>query len=126
MKLTDKITKYMESNRIKSLADFARAANLPYTTVKNIFVKDNINIKVETLTKLKNVMQISLDALVDDNIDIDFEAIKNKKYIAGEVDVPENVVISIGRGGKRSIYTIDEKDAAVVDNLLERLAKKNE
>ena len=58
MKLTDKITKYMESNRIKTLADFARAANLPYTTVKNIFVKDNINITVETLIKLKNVMQI--------------------------------------------------------------------
>lgn len=126
MKLTDKITKYMECNRIKTLADFARAADLPYTTVKNIYVKDNINIKVETLTKLKAAMQITLDELVDDNIDVDFEAIKNKKYIDGNIDVPENTVVSIGRGGKRSVYTITDNDAIIVDNLLNRLGKKHE
>lgn len=126
MRLTDKITKYMECNNIKTLADFARAADLPYMTVKNLFVKDNINIKVETLTKLKAAMQITLDKLVDDSIDVDFEAIKNKKYIDGKVDVPENTVISIGRGGKRLIYAISDNDAAIVDNLLERLGKKHE
>ena len=38
----------------------------------------------------------------------------------------DNTVISIGRGGKRSIYTIADSDALIVDNLLERLGKKNE
>ena len=126
MKLPDKITKYMASNHIKTIADFARAADLPYTTVKNLFVKDNINVKVETLIKLKNTLKISLDDLVDNDVDIDFEAIKNKEYIDGKVNIPENTVISIGRGGKRSVYLISENDAAIVDNLLERLGKKNE
>lgn len=126
MKLTDKITNYMACNNIKTLADFARLANLPYMTIKNLFIKDNINIKVETLTKLKNALNITLDELVDDNINVDFESIKNKKYINGKIDVPENTVISIGRGGKRSIYSIDPKDASIVDNLLERLSKKHE
>lgn len=35
-----------------------------------------------------------------------------------------NLVVSIGRGGKRTIYNISDEDAAIVDNLLERLGKK--
>ena len=125
MKLTDKITNFMLVNHIKTLADFARQVDLPYSTVDSIFKKSS-NITASTLLKLKNLMVISADELLDDNIDVNFEQLKNKKYINGDVDVPDNTVISIGRGGKRSIYTIADSDALIVDNLLERLGKKNE
>lgn len=125
MKLTDKIKDFMDSYQIKSIAEFARLANLPYTTVNNLFCKDN-NAKVDTLIKLKNAMQITLDELVDNNIDVDFEKKKNKKYINGDIDVSDNTVISIGRDGKRTIYTISDSDATLVDHLLERLGKKHE
>ncbi len=124
MKLTDKITNFMAVNHIKTLADFARQVDLPYTTIDNI--KKSSNITAATLLKLKNFMGISADELLDDNLDINFEQLKNKKYINGDVDVPDNTVISIGRGGKRSVYTITDNDALIVDNLLERLGKKNE
>lgn len=126
MKLTDKISNYMAVNHIKTLADFARRAKLPYTTINNLFCKDNNNTKIDTLIKLKNAMQLTLDELADDNIDIDFEKIKNKNYINGKIDVADNTVISIGRGGERAIYTITDSDAVIVDNLLERLGKKHE
>ncbi len=126
MKLTDKITNFMTVNQIRSLAEFARLARLPYMTVNNLFVKDYNNTKIETLIKLKNAMGISLDDLVDDNVDINFEVIKNIDYIKGNIDIADNTVISIGRGGKRLIYTITDEDAAIVNTLLERLNKKNE
>lgn len=126
MKLTDKITNFMSVNHIKTLADFARLAKLPYTTINSLFCNENANTKIDTLIKLKTAMQITLDELVDDNTDIDFEKIKNKKYIDGKIDVADNTVISIGRGGARSIYTITDNDATIVNNLLERLGKKHE
>ena len=126
MKLTDKITNFMAVNQIRSLAEFARLAKLPYMTVNNLFVKDYNNTKIETLIKLKDAMGVSLDDLVDDDVNINFEAIKNIGYIKGSIDVADNTVISIGRGGKRSIYTITDDDAAIVDTLLNRLGKKNE
>lgn len=126
MKLTDKIKQYMAVNKIQSLAEFARSANLPYMTVSHLFEKDNNNTRIETLIKLKNTMGISLDELVDENIDIDFHQIKNADYIDGTVKVDDNTVISIGRGGKRSIYSIADQDAMLVDNFLERIAKKKD
>lgn len=124
MKLTDKITNFMLVNHIKTVADFARLSNLPYTTINNLFCKDNTNTKIDTLIKLKNAMQITLDELTDDSINIDFEKIKNKKYIDGKIDVEENTVISIGRGGKRNVYSIDNEDVQLVDEFLNRLSKK--
>lgn len=51
MKLTDKITNFMLVNHIKTLADFARQVDLPYSTVDSIFKKSS-NVTASTLLKL--------------------------------------------------------------------------
>ena len=124
MTIYEKIKKYMEVNNMKALTDFSQFVDVPYTTIKNLETKSNTNIKRETLIKLKNAMGITLDELADDNIDIDFENEKNKNYINGKTDVVENTVISIGRGGKRSVYTLNDSDIKLVNDFLCRLSKK--
>lgn len=125
MTISEKISLYMKTNNIKTLTEFASIAHLPYTTLKNLFIA-TANPSRDTLVKLKNAMGITLDELADDNCIVDFEYKKNQEYLKGNVKIPNNTIISIGRGGKRSIYTINDNDAQLIDNLLNRLGQKND
>ncbi|MBQ7977696.1 MAG: hypothetical protein IJ301_03835 [Clostridia bacterium] len=125
MTIADKIKQYMEVNNIKSVAEFATMSKLPYMTVKNIIDDNNNNIRRDTLLKLKDTMQITLDELADNNIDVNFQNKKNNDYINNKINVADNTVIFIGRGGNRSIYEISETDAQLVDDFLKRVSVKS-
>ena len=87
MTIADKIKQYMEVNNIKSVAEFATMSKLPYMTVKNIIDDNNNNIRRDTLLKLKDTMQITLDELADNNIDVNFQNKKNNDYINNKINV---------------------------------------
>lgn len=125
MTIADKIKQYMEVNNIKSVAEFATMSKLPYMTVKNIIDDNNNNIRRDTLLKLKDTMQITLDELADNNIDVNFQNKKNNDYINNKINVADNTVIFIGRGGNRSIYEISETDTQLVDDFLKRVSVKS-
>lgn len=124
MTLIEKIKGFMKTNNL-NVSDFVKLVGVPYTTTNSLFTCDCANPKKDTLIKLKNAMGLTLDELADDSVVVDFENIKNKKIINGDVDVAENTVIAIGRGGKRSVYNLDEADIKLVDLFLNRLNTKS-
>lgn len=111
-------------SQYKSCREFCLVHKIPTSTLASIFKRGINRASVDVIINICSALNIDVNALCDGKI----------KYlqqyplddILPAADIQGNLVVSIGRGGKRSIYTIDEKDAAVVDNLLERLAKKNE
>lgn len=70
MDLINKLHTLMEKNNIKNIAQLAKATNLPYTTLKSIFDGDVNDIRLSTSKKICNFFNISLDYLLNENIDI--------------------------------------------------------
>lgn len=64
MELLRNIEKLMETNGIKTKADFAKAADLPYTTVDGFWKKGTENIKLKTLKKVAFALNCTLDELI--------------------------------------------------------------
>lgn len=119
MKLTEKIDAYMSANKIKSLAQFAELVGVPYMTIRNFYIKGYGNAKRETLVKIKNVMGLTLDELADDTIEIDF----TNRPMSAQNEFAANTVVTIGRGGERTTYVLNDEDAEFVDSFLKRFKK---
>ncbi len=66
MSMVEKLEKAMKEKGL-SVADLARGAQLPYTTVDGIWKKGSENTKRSTLVKLARFLNLSLDYLADDD-----------------------------------------------------------
>ena len=60
MKLVDKIKYMMNKLNIKNISQLSKIAHIPYTTIKDIFNKDTLDIKLSTSKKLCMIIQIYL------------------------------------------------------------------
>lgn len=67
MKLTEKLDLLMKERGI-TVADLAREADVPYTTIKSLYDKGYDNVKLSTLKKLAKYFNCSLDYIADDDV----------------------------------------------------------
>lgn len=63
MNIAERLEQMMESKSINK-SQLAKGANIPYTTIDGIFKSSNENIKLNTLTKLADYFNVSIDYLV--------------------------------------------------------------
>ena len=70
MELLQKLQILMKRNGIKNISQLSRATNIPYTTLKSIFDGDVNDIRLSTSRKLCDYFKITLDDLLDDNIEL--------------------------------------------------------
>lgn len=70
MNLIEKLHILMEKKNIKKISQLSRETNIPYTTLKSIFDGDVNDIRLSTSRKLCNFFHITLDDLLDDDIEL--------------------------------------------------------
>jgi repressor LexA len=68
MKFTDKLDMLMNEKGISRMG-LANGSGVPYTTIVNFYEKGSENIKLSTLRKLADFFNVSLDYLVDDDLE---------------------------------------------------------
>lgn len=78
MELLDKLNILMKRYEIKNIAQLSRETQIPYTTLKSIFNGDVNDIRLSTSRKLCKFFNITLDDLLDDNLDLDAPTLSNK------------------------------------------------
>lgn len=90
----------------------AKLANLPRTTVYSALSSEENckKTKLDTMRPIAKALNTTLDYIITGNIDV-------------INDNSDKVVVSIGRGGKRVEYEIDENDVAIVDAFLNKFKK---
>lgn len=71
MDLIQKLKILMNRKNIKKVSQLSRDTNIPYTTLKSIFDGDVNDIRLSTSRKLCDFFHITLDELLDDDIEID-------------------------------------------------------
>lgn len=78
MELIQKIKILMKKNNMETTAQLSKATSIPYTTLKSIFDGDVNDIRLSTSRKLCEFFNITLDELLDDNVElIDYKAINS-------------------------------------------------
>lgn len=65
------------------------------------------------LIKMANYFGVTVDYLLGND------------EVNKELPQSNNTVVSIGRGGERTVYEISDEDAAIVNAFIEKMAKKN-
>lgn len=70
-----------------------------------------------TIKAIAEYFNVSVDCLLESN-----NTNPNKET---SILNQEKTVISIGRGGERKVYEINDEDAALVNAFIEKMAKKN-
>lgn len=70
MDLIQKLNILMKKNNIKNIAQLSKLTELPYTTLKSIFDGDVNDIRLSTSQKICSTFGITLDELLNDNIDL--------------------------------------------------------
>lgn len=108
--------------RYKSLREFSRIAEIPYTTVFSILERGLGRASIDTVMRICDALNLDVDALMKNEI-------KEKAANPVEDFIPnskigKNTVVSIGRGGKRTIYELSDEDASLVDAFLNRFKKE--
>lgn len=82
MDLLQKLNLLMKKNNIKNVAQLSKLTELPYTTLKSIFDGDVNDIRLSTSKKICNTFNITLDELLNDNIELkDLQIIDNKQSL---------------------------------------------
>ena len=71
MDLIQKLNYLMKKNNIKNISQLSKETGIPYTTLKSIFDGDVNDIRLSTSRKLCDYFKITLDDLLDDNIELD-------------------------------------------------------
>ena len=71
MELIQKLNYLMKKNNIKNISQLSKETGIPYTTLKSIFDGDVNDIRLSTSRKLCDYFKITLDDLLDDNIELD-------------------------------------------------------
>jgi repressor LexA len=99
LELTEKLNLLMKQRNINR-SELSRGSGVPYTTVVNFYEKGTENVKLSTLRKIADYLEVSLDYLTDDSV-TDQGAI----IVAGEmVKIPIVGKISCGDG----MYVFEE------------------
>ena len=113
MELINRILALMQEQNL-SKADLHRLSGLKKSTFYNVFdEKTNPSkIQLDTIRAIADALNTSLDYLMTG---------KDSQTIRGSFGA--NTIISIGRGGKRTIYEINDEDAAIVDAFLNKFKK---
>lgn len=113
MELINRILALMQEQNL-SKADLHRLSVLKKSTFYNVFdEKTNPSkIQLDTIRAIADALNTSLDYLMTG---------KDSQTIMGSFGA--NTIISIGRGGKRTIYEINDEDAAIVDAFLNKFKK---
>ncbi len=70
MDLIQKLKILMKKNNIKNISQLSKLTLIPYTTLKSIFDGDVNDIRLSTSRKLCDYFQITLDELLDDDIQL--------------------------------------------------------
>lgn len=83
MDLLQKLNLLMKKNNIKNIAQLSKLTELPYTTLKSIFDGDVNDIRLSTSKKICNTFNITLDELLNDDIELKNFKINNdaKKFL---------------------------------------------
>lgn len=91
MDLIEKLHILMNRKNIKKISQLSRETNIPYTTLKSIFDGDVNDIRLSTSRKLCDYFEITLDDLLDDDIEITDFYSENNININGldEKDIEE-------------------------------------
>lgn len=71
MELIEKLNYLMKKNNIKNISQLSKETGIPYTTLKSIFDGDVNDIRLSTSRKLCDYFKITLDDLLDDNVELD-------------------------------------------------------
>lgn len=71
MELIEKLHILMNKKNIKKISQLSRETNIPYTTLKSIFDGDVNDIRLSTSKKLCDYFKITLDDLLDDDIELE-------------------------------------------------------
>lgn len=70
MDLKEKLSSLMKQNGIKNLYDLSRQCDIPYTTLRNIMIDNISNIRIDTAIKLCDFFKVSLDELLQSELDL--------------------------------------------------------
>ena len=91
----------------------AKMCDLPRTTIYSaLSSEENLqNTKLETQRAIARALQISLDYIIYGKTD-DLNNVPSDK-----------IVVTIGRGGERTTYELNDEDVALLDTFLKRLKK---
>ena len=108
-------------SQYKSCREFCLAHKIPTSTLASIFKRGINRASVDVIINICSALNIDVNALCDGKI----------KYlqqyplddILPAADIQGNLVVSIGRGGKRTVYKISDEDAAIVDAFLNKFKK---
>lgn len=108
-------------SQYKSCREFCLAHNIPTSTLASIFKRGINRASVDIIINICDALNINVNALCDGKIEF------QKKYpiedFLPDTMINENLIVSIGRGGKRTIYKISDEDAAIVDAFLKKFQK---
>lgn len=108
-------------SQYKSCREFCLTHNIPTSTLASIFKRGINRASVDVILNICNALNIDVNALCDNKIEF------QKKYpiedYLPDTKIGENFIVSIGRGGKRTVYKISDDDAAIVDAFLNRFKK---
>lgn len=78
MDLIKKLDILMKRKNIKNISQLSKETNIPYTTLKSIIDGDVNDIRLSTSRKLCDYFNITLDELLDDDIELnDFRYASN-------------------------------------------------
>lgn len=82
MSFKDKVDSFMRKNNILNLKQFALQANIPYTTLRDVYDKQDMsNFRISTISKLSAYMNCSIEYLLSDN-----EKFMNENKLEFKVD----------------------------------------
>ena len=79
MKLTDKLDGLMKEKGINKV-ELSELTGIPYMTIVNFYKKGTDNIKLSTLRKLSKYFKVTLDYIVDDDLEERESAVPAKTY----------------------------------------------
>ena len=81
----------MKKNNVKNIAQLSKLTELPYTTLKSIFDGDVNDIRLSTSKKICNTFNITLDELLNDNIEL-----KNLQIMDNKQSLPLLGIVKAG------------------------------
>lgn len=108
-------------SQYKSCREFCLEHNIPTSTLASIFKRGINRASVDVIINICNALNIDVNALCDGVIEYK-QNYPVENYIPAD-NLQDNLIVSIGRGGKRTIYKISDADAELVDAFLKKLKK---
>lgn len=100
-------------SKYKSIREFTKAIDLPYSTVDNIFKRGVNSVNITTIIKICKMLGISADGLGQGKI----------VYYSDMVKEATNSVIAISCGGDKVQYDLTEAELQAVLTLLDSIKK---